>query len=82
MAASSKKCEEHITNIGTNPYKDMEAGYATVNPNYSDGATTYPEDYGSAQVDPRNVGGGNEAVVASGTTTITTPGPPLPHPDH
>jgi len=44
------------TNIGTNPYKDMEAGYGNeyiyVNPNYSENAALYPEEYGSVPVDP------------------------------
>jgi hypothetical protein len=44
------------TNIGTNPYKDMEAnyddGYANVNPNYSDQAMNYPGQTGDVAVDP------------------------------
>jgi Family of unknown function (DUF6515) len=67
------------TNIGTNPYKDMEAGYDNqyvyVNPNYSENAALYPEEYGSAAVDPLQatagqngmaIYNGHDALVAEG----------------
>jgi hypothetical protein len=44
------------TNIGTNPYKDMdtnsEDGYGTVNPNYSDQASVYQGEQGTVPVNP------------------------------
>lgn len=73
----------NTTNIGTNPYKDMETGYATVNPNYANGATVYPAADGA--VAPRVVNGGYGTVVASNSyynydawAASATPGSLLP----
>lgn len=64
------------TNIGTNPYKDMETEYATVNPNYNDRATAYHDEYGNVAVDPRDayVAGDNGAAYYDGYGAVAATG--------
>jgi hypothetical protein len=58
------------TNIGTNPYKDMESnyddGYSNVNPNYSDQAMNYSGGTGDVGVDPHDAGYYGSNAVAAG----------------
>jgi hypothetical protein len=57
------------TNIGTNPYKDMETdsdAYGTVNPNYYDQSMAYSGDNGSdIAVDPKSVNYAPEESMAN-----------------
>jgi Family of unknown function (DUF6515) len=67
------------TNIGTNPYADMntnaDSNYATVNPNYSNRTTVYQGENGSVATNPGNAyAGQNGMATYNGYNTVVTGG--------